>query len=90
MRGGFQANDVINGVIEFCGAIFTWRNALQLWRDRTIKGVYWPAFAFFGAWGCWNLAYYPSLNQWCSFYAGCFLVTGNLLWVALAIGCEEK
>lgn len=73
--------DHINGAIEFVGAIFTWRNVLQLRRDREVKGVWWPATAFWAAWGLWNLYYYPTLGQWVSFSAGCFLVAGNAVWL---------
>lgn len=77
--------DHINGAFEAFGALFTWRNALQLFRDREIKGVYWPITLFFALWGVWNLYYYPHLGQWLSFYAGCALVGGNLVWCGLAI-----
>lgn len=77
--------DAVNGAFELGGALFTWRNALQLWRDRVVKGVYWPMFAFFAAFGIWNLAFYPYLGQWFSFAGGVLLVAGNLCWVALAV-----
>jgi hypothetical protein len=77
--------DLVNGLFELAGAYFTWMNAYRLWKEREIKGVYWPTTAFFTAWGMWNLYYYPALNQWLSFYAGIVLVTGNVLWVAMAV-----
>jgi polyferredoxin len=77
--------DYINAGFELVGALFTWRNALQLWRERELRGVYWPTWAFFAAWGAWNLVYYPSLGQWWSFVAGIALVTGNVAWVCLAV-----
>lgn len=80
-----SAPDLINGGFELVGALFTWRNFLQLRRDRTIAGVYWPTTAFMVAWGLWNLVYYPSLAQWASFIGGVLLVAGNVAWVALAI-----
>jgi len=43
--------DIVNGVFELLGAWFTWMNAYSLWKDRQIKGVYWPATVFFTAWG---------------------------------------
>lgn len=79
-----SAPDIINGTIEYVGALFTWRNALQLWRDREVKGVYWPSTAFWALWGLWNLYYYPALGQWVSFSGGAFLVAGNVVWVCLA------
>ncbi|MHA1835990.1 MAG: hypothetical protein ACTSYQ_03580 [Candidatus Odinarchaeia archaeon] len=80
-----MVNDWINGGIELIGAYFTWMNAWVLYKDREIKGIYWPAMAFFAFWGLWNLYYYPSLDQWVSFAAGIVLVAGNLAWVAMAI-----
>lgn len=77
--------DLINGLFEALGAIFTWRNAWALYREREIRGVYWPATFFFTAWGFWNLAYYPSLGQWASFAGGVALVAGNIVWCVLAL-----
>ena len=77
--------DHINAIFEAGGAFFTWRNALQLYRDKQIKGVYWQAWFFFAAWGLNNLWYYPSLGQWFSFAAGAVLVAGNVVWCGLAI-----
>ncbi|MBA3034845.1 MAG: hypothetical protein KKF85_03545 [Gammaproteobacteria bacterium] len=77
--------DLINGSFELVGAYFTWRNWLQLRRDRHLAGVYWPTTAFFSAWGLWNLVYYPALDQWASFAGGVLLVSGNVAWVVLAV-----
>jgi hypothetical protein len=77
--------DHINAAFELFGAVFTWRNALQLHRDKQIKGVYWPITAFFAAWGVWNLYYYPAIGQMLSFYAGMILVLGNIIWVVQAV-----
>jgi hypothetical protein len=82
--------DHINAAFELLGALFTWRNALQLYRDREVKGVYWPITAFFAAWGVWNLFYYPAIGQWLSFYAGIVLVLGNIVWVALAVALRRE
>lgn len=78
-------NDVINGLFELIGAFFTWRNYFQLRKDKELKGIYWPLIAFMTLWGFWNLIYYPSLDQWCSFVGGLALVTGNLLWILLVL-----
>jgi len=78
-------NDIGNGLFEIIGAFFTWRNYIQLRREREIKGVYWPMLMFFTAWGFWNLFYYPSLGQWFSFAGGSALVLGNIAWVGLVI-----
>lgn len=80
-----MSGDVINAAFELVGAVLTWRNVLQLYRDQQIKGIYWPATAFFAAWGAWNLHYYPSLGQNLSFVAGVVLFIGNCAWVGLAL-----
>ena len=82
--------DLINGLIELAGAMFTWRNAWQLWKDREIRGVYWPMSLFFTVWGVWNLYYYPSLGQWVSLYAGILLSSGNVAWVAMAVYLKQE
>ena len=78
-------NDLVNGIFELIGAFFAWVNAYKLFKDKEIKGVYWPIWIFYTAWGGWNLWYYPALNQWLSFIAGALLTGGNLAWVVLAI-----
>ena len=77
--------DLVNGGFELIGAGFTWRNAVELRRQRAFSGVYWPTAAFFTAWGLWNLIYYPTLGQWFSFAGGVTLVAGNVAWVAMAV-----
>jgi hypothetical protein len=77
--------DVINGSFELLGAFFTWKNALRLYRDKNLEGVYWPTIAFFTMWGMWNIYYYPNLGQWLSFIGGILLISGNLAWTIQAI-----
>jgi hypothetical protein len=77
--------DIVNGAVESASAYFTWRNAYSLYKARELRGVYWPTTLFFTLWGLWNLYYYPALHQWCSFSGGVVLVTGNAIWVVLAI-----
>ena len=85
-----QTADIINGLFEWGGAYGAWRNAFQLYKDRQIKGVYWPLYFWFTGWGLWNLAYYSSLNQPCSFFGGLVLTSGNLFWLSLAIKLRLK
>lgn len=82
--------DFVNGVFELGGAAAAWKNALQLNRDKQIKGVYWPVYLFYSLWGLWNLVYYPALDQWFSFGAGTALVAGNVAWVALALRYRRR
>lgn len=77
--------DYANGLFELVGAVFCWANVRRLYIDRSIRGVYWPATAFFAAWGVWNLYYYSALDQPASFAAGVVMASGNLAWTALAV-----
>lgn len=77
--------DTGNALFEALGAVFIWKSVFALWRDKQIRGVYWPAWIFYTLWGLWNIYYYPALGQWLSFSAGLVLVCGNMTWVALAV-----
>jgi len=88
--GGFVNVDTINGLFELVGGIICWLNVRKLLIDKSIKGVHWGVQAFFSVWGVWNLYYYPSLGQWCSFWGGVFLMTGNAIWTVLAIHYIRK
>lgn len=83
-------NDYINGLFEIVGAYFTWKNFFVLKKEKQIKGVYWPIFAFFASWGIWNLIYYPSLHQWASFAGAAFLCAGNVAWAVYAAILKYK
>ena len=82
--------DVINGSYEFIGGVFILLNCYRLYKDKMIRGCSIISTAFFCSWGYWNLYYYPSLNQWWSFIGGILIVTGNTLWVWLAIYYSRK
>ena len=73
--------DTINGAFEFGGAFAIWFSVRNLYRAKLVRGVSWPHVAFFSTWGYWNLAYYPSLDQWLSFAGGLALVTMNTIWL---------
>lgn len=73
--------DFINGTFEALGGFFLLLNVRKLYRVKVVGGVDWRSTAFFTAWGCWNLAFYPSLGQWLSFAGGLFLVIVNFIWL---------
>lgn len=85
--------DLINSGFQLLGAIAAWANCYKLHKEKVIRGVYWPVYALYSAWGLWNLVYYWGLNQPYSFFMGIVLVLGNLTWVAMALrikGSEFK
>ena len=77
--------DIINGLFEVSGGFFILKNVQQILRDRTVRGVHWLPTGFFWVWGCWNIYYYPYLDQWFSFYGGLWIVVVNFLWLVLMI-----
>ena len=79
-----QAPDLINGSFELVGGVVGWLNVYKLYKDKVVKGVYWPLSFFYLAWGLWNLGYYPYLKQPASFWGGVFMVTASLAWLKLA------
>jgi len=73
--------DLINGLFELGGALLLMLNVARLHRDKVLCGVSALPTAFFTAWGLWNLWFYPSLDQWFSFFGGVILVIVNAVWV---------
>ena len=72
--------DMINGLFEVIGGFVIWGNVWRLSIDKQVRGVLtWYTF-FFLAWGYWNLYYYPSLEQWWSFWGGVNIVLANSVW----------
>jgi hypothetical protein len=77
--------DVVNALFEFGGSIVLWFNVVQTYRDKGYRGVTVASTFFFSTWGYWNLYYYPSLNQWLSFFGGCSIVAANTAWLVLML-----
>ncbi len=63
--------------------VFILNNCYTVCKHGAVAGVSIISVAFFTLWGVWNLYYYPSLNQWCSFYGGILLVVANFIWITL-------
>lgn len=77
--------DMINAFFEFGGGLLNWWNVWVLYKDKDIKGVFWPAWAFFGVWGLWNLYFYSYYDAMWSWIGGLFIVSANIVWVWQAI-----
>lgn len=82
--------DLANGAFEATGGCFVWMNVYRLWRDRQVRGTFWPATLVFTAWGIFNLYYYPHLGQWLSFSGGLVIVLANAAWVTMAIRWRNR
>lgn len=73
--------DIINALFEVSGALLTWMNVKQVWKDKGHNGLYVPAIVLFTLWGFWNLFYYASLVQWWSVLATVVMVSANCCWL---------
>ena len=82
--------DAVNGTYELSGGIFLIQNCVRLYKDKEVKGISILSAAFFTSWGYWNLYYYPSLNQWVSFFGGLLIVISNTWWVIMAMYYAKK
>ena len=83
-------NDIINGSFEFIGGLLYIINIVKLVKDKEVKGVSWVPTAFFTTWGAWNIYYYPSLDQWFSFWGGICIFLTNATWIGLVIYYNHK
>lgn len=73
--------DILNGLFEIAGGFFIGTSVFKLHKDKMVAGVSWLHAGFFASWGYWNLYYYPSLDQWWSFWGGVGVVTMNTIWL---------
>jgi hypothetical protein len=77
--------DLINALFQLGGALAAWKNVQHLWRDRQIRGIFWPLTIYYAIWGLWNLAFFSHLAQWWSLASGTMLVSGNIVWSSIAL-----
>jgi hypothetical protein len=72
--------DAVNGAFEMVGGFVLWANVWKIKKDKMVRGALSLVTLFFTLWGYWNLYYYPSLNQWLSFFGGINIVAANSAW----------
>ena len=77
--------DLINGAFEFLAGFMILNHCRVILKDKVVRGVSILSTAFFTSWGFWNLYYYPSLDQWASFYGGLMIVAANTYYVGLML-----
>ena len=71
--------------IQVAGVACAACNVLQLYRDRCLRGIYWPLMAFYIAAGFVALAHFADVGNWLGFAGACALTACNIVWLLLAI-----
>lgn len=82
--------DITNSLFELVGTIFSWMNVWYIFKDREIKGVYWPSSFYMVSYGVWSLYYYIHLFQWYSLSIAIFHVLANTIWLIFALFFHNK
>lgn len=77
--------DLINGLFESLAGLMVLNHCRVLYADKSTRGVSIISSIFFTMWGFWNLYYYPTLNQYISFYGGLFVVAANAVYVGMML-----
>lgn len=77
--------DVANGLFEVLGGFAIWPSILKAIKNKSIASTHWMTVFFFYFWGCWNLYYYPHLDQWASFAGGVWITITNLCWIIVCV-----
>lgn len=75
--------DLINAAFEALGGLFILNHCRVLYQHKAVAGVSILSTVFFALWGAWNLYYYPSLDQWASFYGGLCITIANTFYIFL-------
>lgn len=83
-------SDLINGLFELVGSAFVTLSIIKTYRDKEVKGINWLTIVFFEVWGMYNLYFYPAHDLWLSFIGGCFIMTANIVWIAMLIYYSRK
>ena len=80
-----MTGDQLNAFFEGFGALLIFTSVRQLLKDKVVKGFSPIPLMFWTAWGVFNVWYYPSLDQWLSFYAGLAVVAVNSVYLTLVL-----
>ena len=83
-------NDLINAGFESMAGVVVFLSAWRVYKDKQVRGVSLWMVIFMLAWGIWNLYYYPSLDQWGSFYGGLSVAAANITWIALILYFRKR
>lgn len=77
--------DLINAAFSYSGVVAIGLSIAKLCRDRKVAGVHWGMVAFFFSCGCWQMYYYPYLEQWYSAAGAALTAVVNGLYLVLIL-----
>jgi uncharacterized membrane protein YqaE (UPF0057 family) len=72
-------------MFEAVGAILLLLNCRRLYIDKETKGISFAPFAFYTAWGFWNLFFYPAVGACWSMVGGIAVVTVNAAYCGMVL-----
>jgi uncharacterized membrane protein YqaE (UPF0057 family) len=77
--------DKVNGMFEAVGAILLLLNCRRLYIDKETKGISFAPFAFYTAWGFWNLFFYPAVGAYWSMIGSIAVVAVNATFCGMVL-----
>lgn len=77
--------DIINCSVHLVAAALTWRNVVQVHRDKGARGVYLPTSLFFALASAWSAFFYGTMGAWFSSFGALNMAISNAIWLALAV-----
>ena len=75
--------DLINAAFGGGMAFAILPSVLKLRQDKQVLGLHWFHVAFPTVWSCWNLYYYPWLDQTFSYWAAIPLTGINVVYLSM-------
>lgn len=76
--------DLINGSFEVLAGLLQIANIVQIYKDKSVKGVTIYPLLLFTVWGLFNLIFfYPTLQLWLSWMGGSIIIVTNVIWIIL-------
>ena len=82
--------DIINSIFEFGALIAAVVNIIKIYKDKKVRGVYWPAWIFYGIWSLWAIFYYITVSHWFSMVMSIGAAVAILMWLIFAFIYRDK
>lgn len=77
--------DLINGIFGIVGSLFVYRSIYSLYKDKQVRGIYWPVAIFFSVAACWSIYLFDQMGFYYSTICYIAYALGNVIWLSMAI-----